>query len=104
MPVGAIRSGCSTAVPWNSSESARRRGGRDGHRPAITVCRLGFGGARTLLFDVRADESEFLLHSTASRLGRVLIRFDMSAGRQPQAGVDVVDQQHAAVVESTGTT
>jgi hypothetical protein len=27
----------------------------------------------------------------------VLIRFDMSAKRQPTAGVDVVDQQHAAV-------
>ena len=44
-----------------------------------------------------AVDAQLFPHLAPGGLGRVLVRLDVAAGRQPQPGVDVVDQEHLAV-------
>ncbi len=59
---------------------------------------MGQKGRRLKTAQRGGVNAEFLLQLTPGSVGWMLVGFDVSAGRQPQPGADVVHQQAAAVV------
>lgn len=65
--------------------------------PGVDTHRAGHGQEGGPLVEGAAVDAELLLGFSAGRPRGLLARFDVAAGRQPQRGVDVVDQKDAAI-------
>jgi len=67
--------------------------------PSVDPDRPRHRQKRRLLRDVGVDDAQLLGQLTASRLDRVLVRLDVATWRQPQASIDVIDEQHGVGID-----